>query len=465
MNLSARRLAAIGSILAIAAYHFYLTRDGWTFPFDNDDMFNIYQAWSKPRGELSASLVTFWRPAFRPLGLIFHRSIFEVFGFAPLPFRVACFVLTTINLWLCYRLAFLVSNSARIAVLAALIFAYHSRLMEVWVRTAVVYDVLCFTFLYLGLCLYIAARKHGETLTPARGIAILFCYLAALDSKEMAVAFPVLLLSWELCFQGIPRHPKRSWIIAVAGIMAAIFLISKTIGNTASMNDPAFKPAYTTARFEQNWNGALTHLFLLTRDLSGPVCIFVLLGLLAIAVRSRLLLFAWSILFFGALPVIFIPPRGGYVLYISYVGWSLFAAVLLVAPQDLLLKKWPAIRMPLAVVVFALVAWRYGKANLHDQRRDKVKSWLYDSPRAIRTLSSYMIRRYPHLPQSAGILFLDDGFGTDEWTPVFVLRLLYEARDMRVDRMKMLDVKPADWKAYQYVFDYSGGEYEPRKQP
>ena len=56
---------------------------------------------------------------------------------------------------------------------ALLLFAFHTRLMEVWWRNAVVYDLLCFTFFYLAACLYVSARKAGRMPGLARSGVIL----------------------------------------------------------------------------------------------------------------------------------------------------------------------------------------------------------------------------------------------------------------------------------------------------
>lgn len=456
-----RKLLYFLGAVAVLGYYFYFTWMGLSFPFDNDDMYSIYLGWTKPWGDIVLALFTFWSSAFRPAGLLLYRGLFEVFGFHPLPFRIACMVLTIANMALCFWFVHLVSQSSRIAALALLLFAYQSRLMEVWVRTAIVYDILCFTFFYLGLCLYIEVRKRGELPGFGRSIAVLACYLAALDSKEMAVAFPVLLLAWEVLFNGKPRTLRTYWLIAVSGAMAALFILSKTHGGPASMMDPAFKPEYTLQRFEQNWNGRLTHLLLLTEDLRGHICLGILGAMLALAavLRSRILLFAWTLFFVSAMPMIFIPPRGGYVLYIPYVGWTLFFATVLVLLQDMVLRYWPRARLALAVAVFVFVGWRYGKANLHDQRLDRVKTWLYGSPNAIAELQRDITRDHPTLPKKARLLFLTDGFQTDEWTPLFVLRLLYRDVDLTADRVKMMDQVPADWSRYQYLYQYNNKRY------
>ncbi len=460
-----RRNLYVAAIVIVLGYLFYFTRGGLSFYFDNDDMYSIYLGWSKPWSELLLGALTFWSTSFRPFGLLVYRSLFELFGFDPLPFRIVCFALALWNVWISSRLLRQLTGSEMMTAFGTLLFAYHARLMEMWIRTAVIYDILCFTFIYTALSLYVEVRKSGRFPGVLRSAGILLLYLLAIDSKEMAVAFPVFLLAYELLFEKVSWKLGRYWIIAVTGLMAAGLMWSKSHGGPSTMNDPSFTPSYTLERFEHNGNGHLRHIFLLNQDITGhwPVYVFAALLFVAALLRSRVLVFAWVLLFFGILPVIFIPPRGGYVLYIAYFGWVLYAATLLGMMVNLATRSWPGYRTPAAIVLFLLIGWRFGKANLHDLRLDKTKAWLNESPAQVRDFAAQMRALHSRFQPGTRILLLQDAFQTDEWTPVFVGRLIYNDRFLTVDRMKMLDVKPQDWKDYEYVFDYVDGRYVERK--
>ena len=60
----------------------------------------------------------------------------------------------------------------------------------------------------------------------------------------------------------------------------------------------------------------------------------------------------------------------------------------------------------------------------------------------------------------ARILLLDDPFEKDEWTPLFIGRLLYHDQELIVDRIKMMDKKPTveDIKSYDFVLNYQTGQ-------
>ncbi len=63
---------------------------------------------------------------------------------------------------------------------------------------AFVFDVLCFTFYFAAFTYYLSFRTRGLPLTPMRIVVFLLLYVGALDSKEMAVTLPVMVLLYEL---------------------------------------------------------------------------------------------------------------------------------------------------------------------------------------------------------------------------------------------------------------------------
>lgn len=400
----------------ILAYFFFFTWKSLFLYFDQDDMENLYFAWSKPLGEVARAHFLFWNGFIRPLGAAFYRTLFAIAGFHPLPFHVAALALGVVNIGLCFLWARMVAGSERIAGLTALLFAFHTRLMEVWFRTAVIYDVLCFSFLYLAAYLYMSVRQRQGVLSWRRVAAIVLCFVAALDAKEMAVCLPVLLLFYELIFH---KWRARLRLIGVLAVMALIYTIDKLQGTGSLMKNPAYTPEYAYARFSETWGAYLGHLFALKMDMPAGVAMMILAALLGIAIvaRSRILIFAWAVIFFGMLPVSFSPARGAFVLYISYPGWCLYGAALLVSVQDWITKWSPRYRTAVASVFFLLAGWRMGKFNLHDQRADP-RHWLYDPPDLVKTTAQQFAEMHPHFPERARILFVKEPF-PDAYTTLF----------------------------------------------
>ena len=112
------------------------------------------------------------------------------------------------------------------------------------------------------------------------------------------------------------------------------------------------------------------------------------------------------------------------------------------------------------------MGWRWGKINLHNLRYEP-RPWLYEQPAAVRAMADQMRAMHPAFPPRTRVMFLEDGFTTGEWTPMFILRLLYQDREMTVDRVKQKTEHPPGWEQYtspdrvhyDYVFTYYGGQY------
>lgn len=297
-----RRALPVLTALIVLAYYLFFVWPSLRMYFDNDDMMNLYLAWSKPVFD-----------SYRPLGALFYRSLFALFGFNPLPFRIACLALGALNIGLCGWFVFLATESRRIAALAALIFAFHNELIEVWYRTAAVYDLLCFTFFYLAACLYMQ-RPHIQPgkRTVARNLLVLVCFLSALAAKENAVALPVILLVWDLTRN---NRVERPWLPLLCGLIDIPYLWSKTHGANALTAIAPYRSEFTLTRFSHTWALYLNYVFLQHNRILPWMSILILAALLAPALRWKKLLPAWAVLFFPVLPVAFLEYRGGFVLY------------------------------------------------------------------------------------------------------------------------------------------------------
>lgn len=445
------RILAGLTVITVISYYFFFTAKSLGIFFDRDDMMNLYMAWTKPVSEILLANLLYWTDSARPLGELWYRAMFALAGFHPQPFRIALLMLGLVNVALFAWLVRLVSDSPRVIAFAAILFAFHTRLMEVWFRTAVIYDALCFTFFYLAVCLYLSARRRDQYPGMWRSMAITASFIAALDAKEMAVALPVALLLYELLLR---EFRWRNMLLPGAlSLLALPYVAMKTVGAHALTSNPWYQQEYTFSRFMERWSEYLGYLFVQPAQVSAKAVAALLLGplLLAGILRSRHLLFAWGLLFVTTLPVAFLPSRGGFVLFISWAGWVLYGAGL----ADLALKttvRNPRHQTLAAIAVFILMGWRFGKLNLHDQRLGN-REWLYGDARDVERFAK---QNFPH---DGRILFLDDGFGTDEWTPLFILRLQSKIATLVVDRVKMMHPSPATQDGYQYVFTYENGVY------
>jgi hypothetical protein len=468
-----RRILYPLTAVVILAYFLYFTWGSRRMFFDTDDMYALYFAWSKPLGQIVRENLLIWTGQFRPFGAFFYRWIFDAWGFDPYPFRIAELAVCAANLPLCFWFIRLVSASERTAALATLLFAFQVRMLEVWFRTTVIFDVLCFTCLWLAAGVYIQGRRGCEDLGAGRIAAVLVLFICALNSKEFAICLPFFVFAWEVLFNGMKLpaflRTRAGLLVVVMSLVVVVYATGKLHGAAAMSNNPSYLPEYSLARFTLTWGEYLKDLLVLEQSPQGWLSMTILGGTITLAgiMRSRILAYAWIILFFGMLPVSFSPARGGYEIYAAaWLGCVMYVAALLVALQHMVTRRIPQYRTVLAALVFILVGWRVGRVNLHDLRKGD-RDWLYDPPRAVRSMASQLATKHPTLPRGSRILFLEDGFTTEEWTPLFILRLMYEDPAMVVDRLKQDAKHPQGWEQYtsgdrvhyDHVFMYLAGRY------
>src|SRR5262249_41375327 len=151
------------------------------------------------------------------------------------------------------------------------------------------------------------------------------------------------------------------------------------------------------------------------------VLLWVLLVVIAALLRRRDAAIAVLVIWAGLLPVIFIEPRGFYVMYLTLPGWYLLAARLVTDATSRL-------RVPAReVTVFATVAAVL--LPLHAARKEKGRWWVAEAHQSVRSVLEPL--RSDPLPHAAKVLFLADPFPKDDYILTFIFRLRYRDEDCR----------------------------------
>jgi hypothetical protein len=153
---------------------------------------------------------------------------------------------------------------------------------------------------------------------------------------------------------------------------------------------------------------------------------------IALLVRSRHLLFAWSMAVVGILPIAFIPVRSAYVLYIPLAGWSWYAAGLLVSLRDALIpfrKSMGALPLRqvalfLLVLVSLLRAYRVQQLRMYGE--------LTLAQPVIRSVLGELDRARPSLPRGARLLVIHDPL-PHRYELLLLLRLYFRDGKLEVD--------------------------------
>jgi hypothetical protein len=458
---------ALGAVATIVGIPLCLAGTGLGAYFTGDDMMNLYGAWSKPWKDLLLDNLRYYSPAYRPLGALFYRSLFGVFGFHPLPFRVMSFAILFANLGLVYVLARRLTDCREAALLTVLLSCYHAHFADLYYSTGTIYDLLCCTFYAAALGLYASWRRAGRYLRWRQILAIAALYICALNAKEMAVTLPLTLLFYELVYHrpSFERRAIVSWLARVAGVagLLALITVPYLLGKLSQASPFSQVGDYHVHAglgvYLDNYRHYLDLMFYRGDGWFTPARAALLLGGMLVAAlisRRKALLFSSMFIFYSVLPVSFIAPRGTiFVLYIPFLGWSLFAATLILALRDRLsgfiAESGGARRMGPALTFAFLAVCLFAVHSNHTY-----------PPPASSVLRSTVVEMHalvPRLPANSRLLFLDDPFPSDLYDLLMCLRLSYGDNTLQVDRAKIMPSPPSagEVKRYDVVLAWRDG--------
>ena len=460
-------------VATVVVYVFTFAGDGLHASLTGDDLMNAYRYWSRPISQvIKEGLLFFPAEIVRPMGAVFYSPLLALFGLNPLPYRVVCLSLLLANLGLLYLFCFRLSRSREASALACLLGAYHAHLGELYYNSGTIYDLLCFTFLYVAFIYYFKIRDRGSYPGLRQSVTLLALYIAALDSKEMAVTLPIMLIAYELLFH--PPRPLslsrlRGWLVREGRCflltvpVTIAYIVSRMSGPHRLINNAPYHPHFTFDSFMTNWLRYANALFYSVGTFGRNRLFILWIAMLIIAwiARRHELIFAWVLIMVGVLPVIFIQPRSLYAIYVTLPGWYLFAAVSLMMLRDLLIRysktlssslpvEARSIMLFLAVLMLLLPIHRNEKRFLH---------WAPPPNDQARLLYQQLVANHPSMQSGAGVLFLSDPFDPDDHTLTFVFRLHYRDKEIRLDRVKFLGAEPnaEAKKSYQHVFNFTDG--------
>jgi hypothetical protein len=235
--------------------HFALpaTRGG----FRGDEMINMGIYWGAGALKSILANVTFWTPFYRPGGALYYLPLYYLFALDPLPYRVVQIAILAVSIPIVYYLSRRLTSSRSVAFLAVLAFCYHANLASLVFVGAFIYDILCGFFYFAALTYYVHIREKEASLRPLQLLGFLALYVCALNSKEMAVTLPVIVLVYE--FLRSPRWAdwkawfRWTWFVAgpslIAGLVTAIYIWGKTHGSGSLIRLDPYRPKVSWQHF------------------------------------------------------------------------------------------------------------------------------------------------------------------------------------------------------------------------
>jgi hypothetical protein len=444
-----------GAVL-ILCYFLYFAGDGLKAGFFPDVMMNISGAWERPMPRLLLDLIWPDESAYRPVGALAYRGLYQAFGLAPAPYRIASFVLLIGNLILAGWLTRLLSGSRWAALWAMALFSYQAYLSDLYYSSATLYDLLCCSFGIAFLGLYAHWRITASSMRLWQGLVLVVLLLGAIGAKELGLLLPLCLVLFEVFFYGV--WPRPNWralvplgLCLLVGLCSALARFAVT---TKFGQNPAYQVGLTTTRILANLEHYGGMLFYVHRDLTPRELLSIGIGILALAAltRSRGAVLCLLLFFLLLAPVLVIDPRSLYVIYVPFVFLCAFLAIVL--HRVTCLRCFPETVMG-PVLLLALLS---GLAPLHAYRKPFGDAWIHNDEVQVDRILDRFQRTCPTLPRAARIYIYSDAIPEDDYLLTFTLRLLYHDREIEVIRRKQLHHCPSDeeWAGYTRAFDFEG---------
>ncbi len=414
-RVSRRELAFVALLVLI---FMCFTWRGLTMFYSDDDMMNMYKAWTTPALKIWKAQILPWMPLYRPLGAAVYRIFYSVFGFHPLPLYIFCWLLLIVNVFAAWRFFRVLAPSVFVALLALSLTLVHGSFQDLYLSAGTIYDRLCFLFTVLAVIVYARTRSV---------VLVSFICLMAMNSKESGAAIPATLFVYDCIYR---REKKvREWIRSIAplycvlGLIAAAFYIGRIRGTPDIAGNVAYQPHGNFGFWLSNVAGYLSELTYQTIHFTRATTVVLLAAMVALAalLRNRAMLFGWFYFLIAITPVALISVRPGYVLYVPWLGLGLYAAAL-IGVAALSTRAQTAI----LVLATALITWVHA--------RHWPRPWVVrDSPEW--RLTDKMRRDYPTMPRGAKILFADDYVAGNNYDTMFILQLLYRDPTIEVSKL------------------------------
>jgi hypothetical protein len=411
-------------------------------------MFAIHIYWHPSPLRLFVSQFMLWMGYFRPVGGFFYLINFWLFGFNTVPYHAALLILLLVGAWQMWRFARAMGAGDLAAGIVALIACYHGGLSNLYYNSVFVFDVLCGIFYFAAFALYARARSSGRLLTSREKWGLLALHLCALNSKEMAITLPAMLLVYEWTFHGAPGRTRKeigAWLrgpgqmVWWTGLLNLASIYGKMFGRYGLMKSPAYRPVYSWQRFMDFEERYIGDIFYSLPRLDWPTVLLIATVVTWFAWRRNrpLLRFCWFYIWITPLPIQFLEARDQACLYVPLAGWAIFAATLFVdwlpsatrvlSAEPLFRRLRPdrvrVLLIGLAVSAAAFGAWHY--------KHTAVEPYLQQlDPKTAAVLAEFKAVN-PQVRPGSTVVFLEDAWPYS-FDMAFVAELWFRDRHTRV---------------------------------
>lgn len=459
--------------LVFIAYFFLVSWDTLKAQFSDDEMLAIWTYWSPPPLRLLESQFMIWRGYFRPLGGLFFFPLYKVFGLNPVGFHAVLLVLLLVGAYQMYRLARALGSGDVTCAMVVLIACYHGGLNNLYYNSVFIFDVLCGIFFFATMAYYVRIRSSGRLLTAGPTAVLLALYLCTLNSKEMGITLPAVLLAYEWLFHGSPGFAwKRfsAWlrgsgrVIFWAGILDLVFIYGKRFGQYGLMKDPSYAPVISWDRFLDFQERYIGDIFYHLPRFGWIMTLVVWAAVTYLAWRrkNRLLRFCWWYIVLTPLPLAFLIGRDQACLYVPLAGWAVLAGTLFeswlpaltrVVAAEPTFQRMPvgrvrALTATAVMAVMALASWSYKKTEIEPGN-------LTVAPLTAAVIEQFRAVK-PQVRPGSKVVFLADPFNSFDMA--MIAELWFGDRRTRVRLNQKTPLSAGEIAAADAVFTWKDGK-------
>lgn len=409
--------------------------------FAGDDPMNLQIYWARGFWRCLADCVDFFGSGYRPMAAMFYLPIYHFARMNPLPYRIGVMAIMAGSLYLTFLLIEEFVESKAAATLATVVMCSHYIMVGLYYNTSMIYDLMAYFFVAAMLLCYVRFRRGGRDLPAGRAAVIVLFYLAAIDSKEMAVAGAVWIIAWEL----ICGRPWKLLTPAILAFITLIYAASRVAGPHALASEAGYKLDLTVHRFFLNNVLYAADLFHIESFHATWELIAVWLAVIAVAATLRRREAWWCAfaIFTSTLPTAFtVWPRNGGCLILPLFAWVLFLSILSTAilkSDDL---RWRFATA--AAVIWSILAIPPFKARSGDFMREH----------RLTTVALEQLRALPlRPPPRSRVIFVNDPF--EYWDMLLISELYWNDHTIDVTLGKKLPQLP-DLNSFDWVLTFEG---------
>ena len=446
-----KRLYAVVPLI-LAAYFAYFASGAIHAHFAMDDPINLGRYWGRGFGRTMLDNLRFWSTAYRPMGGLFYLAIYYIFHLNPLPYRIAILTIIAANIGLTWLIAERLTESKAAPALAAMLVCGHAAMLTIYYNTSMIYDVLAYFFTALMLAVYLRIRARGGELRPLQIGVVILAYIAAIDSKEIAIVAAGWVLAYEIL---IPRSRRWGTPIALMAI-AMVYAAGKMFGPNSLATDQGYTLDFSLHRYFLNNEMGLNSLFY-SEYFHNSRRLLIAWGWLTLVCalyRKREVWWCWFLVSTATLAISFtVVARAGGSLYLPLLAWALLVSLMVTGVVQRPVIQWSAV---------ALVAVLWSRETIHWWRES---AHLYLEDQKLTWSLITQIRDLPHPAPGSRVMILNSPLRG--WDVYFMSELLWNDRSIEIQMGDKSSAPPStgELKSFDWILAFDRDELRVVRRP